>query len=326
MSLKRFVVLVIAFMGMFTISRFNVYGDETGEYLIKINRVQNCVTVFQKDDKGQYSIPYKSMVCSVGLNIDDTPLGNFTITEKQDWGRLVDGSYGQCCSRVIDSIMIHSVPYSNNSKNTLKTEEFNKLGQPASLGCIRMRVCDAQWIFENCAVGTEVIIYDDDVSPGPLGKPENTMIPEGHEYAGWDPTDGDELNPWKNLYPVISGAHDIEIEAGDEPDMYENISASDICGNDVSELINIEGEYNKDKAGIYNLEYTVTDGFGYSAKAGFTLKVNESTKETTEPTTAAKIEPESKTPKTGAGPIMKILFIAVCTFIISSLFVKRYKR
>ncbi|MDE5780384.1 MAG: L,D-transpeptidase family protein [Lachnospiraceae bacterium] len=326
MNLKRFFMLVITVIGVFTINRLNVFGDETGEYLIKINRVQNCVTVYSQDDRGRYTVPVKSIVCSVGINLDDTPTGSFAISEKQEWGKLVDGSYGQYCSRIIDSIMIHSVPYNSNDKSTLKTEEFNKLGQPASLGCIRMRVTDAKWIFDNCPDGTAVIVYDDDVSPGPLGKPKTAMIPEGHEYGGWDPTDDNESNPWKNLSPVINGAHDIEIEAGDKVDLNENISASDICGNDISELIDIEGEYNQEKAGIYNLEYIVTDGFGYSARESFTLKVNEKPTEPVEQTTSdsnAQAVQVVKEPKTGVGPIMKILFIALCTFIVSTLFIKR---
>lgn len=325
MKIERFLTGLIIFLGLMIIKCSVAYGEDMGEYQIKINRIQNCVTVFKKDSNGEVYIPYKSMVCSTALNVEDTPLGTFTLSQKQEWGALVDGSYGQYCSRVVDSIMIHSVPYGSRSKDSLKTEEYNKLGSHASLGCIRMRAADAKWIFDNCPEGTSVIIYDDEVSPGPLGKPDNTLIPEGHEYGGWDPTDDDELNPWKNLHPEISGAHDMELTAGDSVDMFENITATDICGNDISQYIKIDGEYDIWKPGTYNLAYTVTDGFGYSASTHFTVKVNENPEETTtlpKENTAGQIK---EAPKTGIGPIMTILFIAVATYIFSRILVKCLK-
>lgn len=329
MNLKKALILIITVIGIFSINPFNVFGDETGDYLIKINRVQNCVTIYQKDGNGEYTIPYKSMVCSTGLNIESTPLGTYSISEKQDWEKLADGSYAQYCSRVVDSIMIHSVPYRNHVKNSLKTEEYNKLGQPASMGCIRMRAMDAQWIFDNCPEGTEVVIYDDNVSPGPLGKPENVLIPEEHEYAGWDPTDGDEMNPWRNLCPTINGVQDIEMQAGESRDPLDNISATDICGNDISQYIKIDGEYDIWKPGTYQLAYMVTDGFGYSARSEFTLKVNENPDETTEADTTLEttraIQQEEEISKTGVGPVMTILFLAVVTFFVSSGLVKYLK-
>ena len=72
------------------------------------------------------------------------------------------------------------------------TEEFNKLGQTASAGCVRLTVADVKWVYENCPSGTTVIIYNDE-NPGPLGKPSAPYISEDN---GWDPTDPDSSNPW----------------------------------------------------------------------------------------------------------------------------------
>ena len=80
--------------------------------------------------------------------------------------------------------------------SSLETEEYNKLGSVASLGCIRMAVRDVKWIYDNCPAGTKVTIYDDAANPGPLGKPESIKIPVNSPNAGWDPTDTDPANPW----------------------------------------------------------------------------------------------------------------------------------
>lgn len=68
------------------------------------------------------------------------------------------------------------------------------------MGCVRLQVADAKWIYDNCPGGTQVTIYEDWDSPGPLGKPEklvDEITPETHN--GWEPTDPAEGNPWAAL-------------------------------------------------------------------------------------------------------------------------------
>lgn len=164
-------------------------------YYIKVNRLANCVTVYTMDEDGEYSVPVKAMVCSVGLN-DNTPLGVFHTSDKYDWRYLFGDVYGQYAYRIHGSIMFHSVPYYTANKDDLETGEYNKLGEAASLGCVRLSCADAKWLVDNCPKGTTVEIYDSE-DPGPMGKPEAIRIDTASENAGWDPTDPDTLNPWK---------------------------------------------------------------------------------------------------------------------------------
>lgn len=163
-------------------------------YLIRVNRLANCVTVYSKDSSGQYTIPVKAMVCSVGLD-DGTPLENGQITDKYDWRLLFGNVYGQYAVRFNGHIMFHSVPYMATTKDSLKEGQYNLLGQPASQGCIRLSVVDAKWIYDNCDRGTKVEVYDS-ADPGPLGKPVSIQIDPNSIYKGWDPTDPDPANPW----------------------------------------------------------------------------------------------------------------------------------
>ena len=168
-------------------------------YYVMVNRACNTVTVYTLDENGYYTVPYKAMVCSTGRTGHATPLGTYNLSEQFRWGYMVDGSWGQYCSRIYKSILFHSVCYRKNDPSTLMTEEYNLLGDVASLGCIRLQVADAQWIYENCGRGTYVTIYDGSV-PGALGKPETvvyTITPEMDN--GWEPTDPDERNPWRAL-------------------------------------------------------------------------------------------------------------------------------
>ena len=58
------------------------------------------------------------------------------------------------------------MPYYSAEKDQLETEEFNKLGTPASLGCVRLQIEDCKWIYDECPSGSPVVIYDGDVVVG----------------------------------------------------------------------------------------------------------------------------------------------------------------
>ncbi len=172
-------------------------GEEGNPYLIAVNRTTQTVTVYEKDDEGNYTVPFKSMICSTGR---DTPVGFFHTSNQYDWRALVGGVYGQYATRIspTEGILFHSVPYYSAEKDQLETEEFNKLGTPASLGCVRLQIEDCKWIYDECPSGSPVVIYDGDESTDPLGNPGFTPIDVNSPNAGWDPTDPDPANPWNS--------------------------------------------------------------------------------------------------------------------------------
>ncbi len=173
-------------------------------YYIMVNRRQSTVTVYGLDDNGYYTVPVRAMVCSTGRKGHATPLGNFSIYGERDkWHYMVDGTYGQYACRFNGSILFHSICYKRADPSTMLTDEYNALGGPASLGCVRLQVADAKWIYDNCTNGTLVTVYEGD-DPGPLGKPSKAVekITSGMP-TGWDPTDPRENNPW-NQYRLTA--------------------------------------------------------------------------------------------------------------------------
>ena len=173
----------------------NAADEATNPYRIRINRELNTVTVYALGTDGTYSVPLKAMVCSTG---GATPVGVFHTFNRGEWRALFGGVYGQYVTDIVGDILFHSVPYYSMNKGDLEYLEYNKLGTKASMGCIRLCVADALWIFQNCPIGTEVEIYDDPSDPGPLGKPESIYIDPESEIRGWDPTDPSPENPWNN--------------------------------------------------------------------------------------------------------------------------------
>jgi len=159
-------------------------------YLVAVNRAQNTVTVYAKDENNNYTVPVKAMACSVGREGHETPTGRYVTTDRYDWCYMVDGSWGRYAIRVYMGIMFHTVCYYTKSIDDLEYDEFNKLGNPASLGCIRLCVEDELWLYTNCPTGFVTVIYDDYALSGPLGKPDTIKIDTtNEEERGWDPTD-----------------------------------------------------------------------------------------------------------------------------------------
>ncbi len=212
---------------------FSFAVQEGFPYLICVNRAASCVTVYADDGAGSYAAPYMAMVCSGG---EDTPIGSFSTPVNYDWRLLSGPCYGQYATRIDGPYLFHSVPYYTQHKDDLEYDQFNQLGTPASLGCIRLAVVDVRWIYENCPIGTPVVIYDDAENPGPMGKPETLYIdPADETLRGWDPTDPDPANPWDDSYldgtAIRSRAAAADWEAFKNSEAFtQNLTPTDLQG------------------------------------------------------------------------------------------------
>lgn len=165
-------------------------------YYIKVNYTANVVTVYKKDDAGNYTVPVKAMICSTGVSTPRS--GVYSVKTKWTWGKLFGNVWGHYTTKIVGNILFHSVPYLSNDPSTLEYWEYDKLGTAASAGCVRLKVIDAKWIFDNMPYGTPVEFYSDS-NPGPLGKPGAQKISGNEACRGWDPTDPSANNPWKKV-------------------------------------------------------------------------------------------------------------------------------
>lgn len=167
-------------------------------YRLEVNCEQNVVNVYEKDENGEYKDCVKVMLCSVGSATPKSGTYSLKKYSGWEWKGLQGDVFGQYATQITGNILFHSVPYTKKGDNSsLEYWEYDKLGTPASLGCIRLTVKNAKWIYDNCASGTKVYFYQDS-NPGPLGKPSERKISGDSEVNGWDPTDPDSDNPWKN--------------------------------------------------------------------------------------------------------------------------------
>lgn len=184
---------VLPFGGSFVSYGAAQASDVVKDYHLTVNLAQNIVTVYDKDATGAYTVPVKGFICSVG---DDTPTsGTYGISDKYTWRALFGNVYGQYATRITGHILFHSVPYEKQQKDKLEYWEYNKLGTKASMGCIRLTVEDAKWIYDYCGKGTKVTFFSSD-NPEPITPKKPAYIDPNDAKRGWDPTDPDMYNPW----------------------------------------------------------------------------------------------------------------------------------
>lgn len=165
--------------------------DDPMPYELWVLKEQNAVIVYGKDETGEYTQPAKVFACSTG---NYTPVGTYRMGPRYEWRALFGGVFGQYACQITKNILFHSVPYTRLTKDSLKPGEYNKLGTTASMGCVRLCVRDAKWIYDYCPDGTTVRIFSAGTTP--MDPPEPIRIDPDSPDAGWDPTDPDPENPW----------------------------------------------------------------------------------------------------------------------------------
>ena len=138
---------------------------------------------------------------AVSCNKKRTPLGTRSTTEKIRWHKLYgDNNYGQYCVRYGtykdgENLLLHSVLFSEKYNPLSLRKFYNKDGsinhntyngiidKKESGGCIRLRVCDAKWLYDNLHYKTTFIIEDTDED---IPRPKYERIPDD---SLCDPTD-----------------------------------------------------------------------------------------------------------------------------------------
>ena len=229
---KKLMMLVLSLvLCVTTVGQFStpVQAEERTDYVIKVNKGTNCVTVYDKDGK-----PVKAMICSPS---NETPVGTFYTPVKYKWHEMIGNCYAQYCTRITwDGILFHSVwYYKNGDKSTMSVSAYNVMGNKASHGCVRLLCKDAKWIYDNCALKTKVVIFNGTKKDDPLGRPSFTPL-STKSRTSWDPTDPDPKNPFRGNKPTIT-AKTATVKLGSKVNVKDLVLIKDSAGNRITDKL-----------------------------------------------------------------------------------------
>ena len=178
-----------------TVKSCKVKASTRYTYYLRANIRTNVTTVYAKDFNGKY-VAVKALTTSCGVYGKTKPiLGTHYTKAKYRWKYMQENCYTQYATRITGHYLFHSIPYSKAKPNTLWYNSYNKLGNFASAGCVRLRCIDAKWIYDHCPLKTKtVVVYS---KTDPLKKQSIPRINTKSKNRVWDPSDPDKNNPWK---------------------------------------------------------------------------------------------------------------------------------
>ena len=90
---------------------------------------------------------------------------------------------------------------------------------------------------------------------------------------GWDPTDNEKDNPYNGKTPEIKLPESTSVHLGDDYNIYRGVTATDSCGNDITDKIEAIGNVISSRRGEYKITYRVTDALNRSAEQSLIIWV-----------------------------------------------------
>lgn len=176
------------------------------KYYILLDLKNQFVTVFEKDQDGEYTKIVRRFICTTGSTYADpedpedratpTPKGIYKMGGRERFGEFAafGGTFAQYWTQIVGGVFFHSIMYSRRDINTLERGAFRNLGRNISHGCVRLYVEDAKWLYYYAPPGTTIEVSRDEPSNKAVTQMLKTTM-SFSEYNAFQKTiyDTDEL-------------------------------------------------------------------------------------------------------------------------------------
>lgn len=151
-------------------------NTDPDKYYILLDLRNQIVTVYERDEAGEYTRIVRRFLCTTGrteLDPEDpedegtpTPSGIWKIGGRERFGKFANfgNEYARYWTQIVGDIYFHSIMFSSRDVNTLKRGAFNNLGDNVSHGCVRLYVEDAKWLYYYACPGTTVEVSTNEPS------------------------------------------------------------------------------------------------------------------------------------------------------------------
>ncbi|NLG24681.1 MAG: murein L,D-transpeptidase [Clostridiales bacterium] len=217
-------------------------------YTLVVDRGAQLVTAYTVDERGDYALVARRMICSVGGDGALPADGTYRLDgEKKRWITTVGkyGVYAQYATRIYGVAYFKSLPYSAKEPNALMADTYKNLGSSIPAHGVWLTCADAKWIYENIDAGTTVTFVTGGRDDALLAQ----LAPPALVGGNWDPTDPDarntdldagyeaarpEVTPWLGVTPrptfdLVGFAPGAAAQAGDD-------ATGDAAGPSITQL------------------------------------------------------------------------------------------
>lgn len=163
-------------------ARDELKNTDPDKYYILLDLRNQIVTVFERDESGEYTRIVRRFLCTTGRTEVDpedpedeatpTPKGIWKIGGRERFGKFANfgSEYARYWTQIVGDIYFHSIMFSRRDVNTLKRGAYSNLGKNVSHGCVRLYVEDAKWLYYYACPGTTVEVSTSEPSQSALRK------------------------------------------------------------------------------------------------------------------------------------------------------------
>lgn len=222
-------------------------NTDPDQYYILLDLNNQIVTVYERDEAGEYTRIVRRMICTTGrtkTNPEDpedvgtpTPRGIWKIGGRERFGKFASfaGEYARYWTQIVGGVYFHSIMFGKRDVNALKSNPYSKLGSNVSHGCVRLYIEDAKWLYYYACPGTVVNVSTSEpnnreltrqLKSGIKFKTYNAMQKNFYDeeelpnYFAWTVKDGADLR-------TGNGSNDRRIAALDKGEEVEVLQLGD---------------------------------------------------------------------------------------------------
>ena len=226
-DMRRIAGLLFALVALFSVlllpgsahAQDELKNDDPDKYYILLDLRNQIVTVFERDEAGEYTKVVRRFLCSSGrTDVDEadpedeatpTPRGIWKIGGRERFGKFANfsSSYARYWVQIVGSIYFHSILFDKRSIDAMDKQAYNDMGNKVSHGCVRLYVEDARWLYYYACPGTTIEISASEPTDKELKRALRSKL-KFADYNTFQKTITDETDelPNPHVWVTVEGA------------------------------------------------------------------------------------------------------------------------
>lgn len=226
-GMRRIASILLATVALFSVllvpsrayAQDELLNNDPDKYYILLDLKNQIVTVFERDENGEYTKIVRRFLCSSGrTDVDEadpedvatpTPRGIWKIGGRERFGKFANFSsaYARYWVQIVGSIYFHSILFDKRSVDAMDRGAYSDMGNKVSHGCVRLYVEDARWLYYYACPGTTVEISATQPSQRDLKRALKSKLPFS-EYNAFQMsmTDENAELPNPHAWVTVDGA------------------------------------------------------------------------------------------------------------------------